>query len=173
MIKIQINSIYGSLLFEYEKENNTIKKTLEYAVKRGVYLRGADLQGADLRGVSLHGADLRGADLHGADLHGADLQGVYLQGVYLRGADLQGADLQGVRIKKAVVFTGLYKYIVIAFISESDEKWIKLGCFCRTLSEWESDFWNNKKEFPNDNSEASQMRLLAFDTCKKWFEIVK
>ena len=128
MIKIQINSIYGSLLFEYEKENNTIKKTLEYAVKRGVYLRGADLQ---------------------------------------------GADLQGVRIKKAVVFTGLYKYIVIAFISESDEKWIKLGCFCRTLSEWESDFWNNKKEFPNDNSEASQMRLLAFDTCKKWFEIVK
>lgn len=29
MIKIQIKSIFGNVLFEYEKENNTIKDTVE------------------------------------------------------------------------------------------------------------------------------------------------
>ena len=41
MIKIQIISIWGSILFEYEKENNTIKDTLIEAVKRSADLRGA------------------------------------------------------------------------------------------------------------------------------------
>ena len=56
MIKIQIKSIYGSVLFEYEKENNTIKDTLIEAIKSR-----ADLRGADLRDAYLRGADLRGA----------------------------------------------------------------------------------------------------------------
>ena len=56
MIKIQIKSIWGSVLFEYEKENNTIKDTLIEAVKKG-----ADLTGADLRGAYLTSAYLRGA----------------------------------------------------------------------------------------------------------------
>lgn len=46
--KIEIKSISGQVLFEYEKENNTIKDTLEEAVRNGAYLRGADLGGADL-----------------------------------------------------------------------------------------------------------------------------
>jgi len=33
IIKIQINSIWGTLLFEYSCVSNTIKKTLEKAVK--------------------------------------------------------------------------------------------------------------------------------------------
>ena len=69
--KIQIKSYFGSVLFEYESEDNSVKKTLVEAVKRG-----ADLKGADLRGADLRGADLRGADLKGADLQGADLRGV-------------------------------------------------------------------------------------------------
>ena len=73
MIKIQIKSIWGSVLFEYEKENNTIKKTLQEAD-----LQGADLQEADLQGANLQGADLRGANLWGADLWGADLRGANL-----------------------------------------------------------------------------------------------
>ena len=31
-LKVQIKSIYGKVLFEYESDNNTIKKTLEKAV---------------------------------------------------------------------------------------------------------------------------------------------
>ena len=77
-VKIQIKSRWfiDKVLFEYESDNNTIKKTLVEAVEEG-----ADLQGADLRGAYLRGADLQGADLRDA----------YLRGAYLRGADLQGA----------------------------------------------------------------------------------
>ena len=46
-IKLQIKNRWtGSVLFEYEKENNTVKDTLIEAVNGGAYLRGADLRGA-------------------------------------------------------------------------------------------------------------------------------
>ena len=117
-IKIKIKNRWtGSVLFEYEKEENTIKDTVVEAVKNGADLGGADLRvadlggadlggadlrgaylrGADLRGAYLRGADLRGADLGGADLRGADLGGAYLRGAYLGGADLGGADLRGAK----------------------------------------------------------------------------
>ena len=61
--KIKIESIFGNLLFEHEAEDNTIKKTLEEAVKSGAYLRGAYLVGANLGDANLVGANLGGADL--------------------------------------------------------------------------------------------------------------
>ena len=210
--KIQIKSFFGSVLFEFEKENNTIKDTLVEAVRcgadlsgavlsgadlsgavlsgadlRGVdlsdaVLRGADLSGADLRGADLSGADLRGAVLRGADLSDAVLSDADLSGAVLRGADLSGADLSGtdlsvdgkpVKIKKAAVFTGLYKYLAMSFITEDDVEYVKLGCYTRKIEDWEKDFWNNENEFPNDNSTKSQLRVLAYETCKKWLEINK
>ena len=63
--KIKIESIFGKLLFEYEAEDNTIKKTLEEAVKSGANLSGANLGGANLRGANLGDANLRGANLGG------------------------------------------------------------------------------------------------------------
>ena len=73
-IKIEIKHwVTGVVLFEYEKENNTIKDTVCEANLRGADLRGADLYGADLREADLYGANLRGADLYGANLYGADL----------------------------------------------------------------------------------------------------
>ena len=66
-IKLQIkNRFTGSVLFEYEKEDNTVKDTVIEAVKSGADLGGADLGGAYLRGADLGGADLRGAYLGGA-----------------------------------------------------------------------------------------------------------
>ena len=50
---IQIKSIFGKILFEFEKENNTIKATAEESVKQGADLRGVDLQGADLQRADL------------------------------------------------------------------------------------------------------------------------
>ena len=155
MIKIEIkNRFTGTVIFEYSKENNTIKETVLEARKRGAYLQGAYLQGAYLRG----------ADLRAVDLRGANLQGAYLRGAHLRGAEFAP-------IKEAAFFTGLYNYIVIPYIDEN-EKRIKMGCHDRSLKEWEDDFWNNPSEFPNDNSESSLFRLMAFETAKKWFEIV-
>ena len=93
--KIEIKSIWGSILFEYEKENNSIKDTLIEAVNSGANLRGADLFGANLRGADLFGANLRGADLVGANLRGANLFGANLRGANLFGANLRGAELRG------------------------------------------------------------------------------
>ena len=98
--KIEIKSVFGNILFEFEKENNTIKETIEEAVKSGANLDGANLHGANLcgaylRGANLCGAYLRGAHLDDADLRGANLRGANLDDANLRGANLRGADLCG------------------------------------------------------------------------------
>lgn len=130
-IKIDIKSVFGNVLFSFEKENNTIKNTLVeatlnganlreadlcetdlrgadlgYADLREVYLEYADLResylgNADLRGADLRWVDLRGVDLKGADLRDADLRGAYLENADLRRADLRGADLRGADLKGA------------------------------------------------------------------------
>ena len=92
---IQIKTTLGSLLFEFEKEDNSVKDTLVEAVKQGAYLGGADLRGADLVDADLGGAYLRDAYLRCAYLRCADLRDAYLGGADLRGADLRGADLGG------------------------------------------------------------------------------
>ena len=97
-VKIEIkNRITGKVLFELERENNSVKKTLEAAVKNKAYLGDADLGGADLGDAYLRGAYLRGAYLRDADLGGADLRGADLGGADLGGADLRGADLGGAK----------------------------------------------------------------------------
>ena len=98
-------------MFEYEKEENTLKDTLTEAVKSGANLSYADLRCADLSGANLRDADLRGADLRcanlsganlrGADLSYADLRCANLSGANLRYADLRGADLSGANLRYA------------------------------------------------------------------------
>ena len=133
MIKIQIKSRYfGSVLFEYEKENNTIKDTLIEAVKKGADLTGADLKGAYLKGADLKGAYLKGADLTGADLKGADLTGAYLKGAYLKGAYLKGADLKGAYLKGADL-TGAKEIPYVPFACPSDGAFIGWKKVCGNL----------------------------------------
>ena len=136
-IKLQIKSRWaGSVLFEYEKEDNTIKDTLIEAVKGGAYLSCAYLRGADLRGADLSCAYLRGADLSGADLRGAYLSCAYLRGAYLRGADLRGAYLRGADLRGADL-RGAYlrgadlrgAYLSCAYLSGAKEvPYIPLAC---------------------------------------------
>ena len=58
-MKLSILSRFNaSLLFEYESEENSLKITLQAAVKSGADLRGANLYGADLRGANLDGEKL-------------------------------------------------------------------------------------------------------------------
>ena len=100
-IKIDIKSIFGNVLFSFEKENNTIKDTLEEANLRGANLRGADLKGAYLIGAYLIGAYLKGADLRGAYLIDAYLKGAYLKGAYLKDAYLKDANLEYANLRNA------------------------------------------------------------------------
>ena len=111
-MKIEIKCRFsGSVLFSHEAENNTMRMTLEAAVKAranlaGANLAGAYLDGANLAGANLAGADLYGADLYGADLYGADLDGANLAGAYLDGANLAGANLAGAKIKDDCTLVG-------------------------------------------------------------------
>jgi hypothetical protein len=57
MIKIKIKSIFGNLLFEYECEENTFKKTVEEALKCSANLRYADLSSANLSYANLRSAE--------------------------------------------------------------------------------------------------------------------
>ena len=100
-IKLQIKSVFGKVLFEFEQENNTIKDTLEEAIKSYADLRSADLSSADLRSVNLRSADLRYADLRSADLRSADLRSADLSSANLRSADLRYADLRYADLRSA------------------------------------------------------------------------
>jgi uncharacterized protein YjbI with pentapeptide repeats len=126
--KIQIKSVWGGILFEYESENNSVKETIIEALKSGANLRRADLSGAVLSDAVLSGAvlsdavlrraDLSGAVLRRANLSGANLSDANLSGAYLRradlsdanlsdadlsGADLSGADLSDANLSGAVL----------------------------------------------------------------------
>ena len=88
MGKIELKSwLSGSVLFEYESENATMRAAVEAAIYSNANLSGADLRDADLSGADLSGADLRDADLSGADLSGADLSGADLSGAAIYYSD--------------------------------------------------------------------------------------
>ena len=48
MTKIEIKTIWGDIIFTHKKENNTVKDTLQEAVKSDANLYGANLRSADL-----------------------------------------------------------------------------------------------------------------------------
>jgi hypothetical protein len=48
---------------------------------------------------------------------------------------------------------------------------IRMGCFLRTVAEWDNDFWNNPNEFPNNGTVESELRWYAYQFAKKWIEI--
>ena len=99
--KIEIKSVIGSVLFEHECDNNTIRKALEEAVSRGANLRGANLSDAYLSGANLSGAYLSDANLRDANLSDAYLSGANLRDANLRDANLRDANLSGAYLRDA------------------------------------------------------------------------
>ena len=67
-MNIQIRSqVDDTVLFEHNCENNSMRLTMELALKSGANLSGADLSGANLSGANLSGASLaNGEKLVGA-----------------------------------------------------------------------------------------------------------
>jgi hypothetical protein len=101
-MKIEIKCRFsGSLLFEHDAEENTLKLTVEAAIKAGANLAGAYLAGANLAGANLAGAYLAGAYLDGANLDGAYLDGANLDGANLARANLAGANLARANLARA------------------------------------------------------------------------
>ena len=132
-------------------------------------LRGADLRGADLREVDLREADLREADLREANLWGADLRGANLWEVNLREANLWEVNLREANLRGAtgiIYIQSQYKYESYGYYLK-DKKRVTLGCYDRTIEEWDSDFWNNEKEFPKDSSQGKN-RFMIYTFIKEW-----
>ena len=101
METIQIKSLSGSVIFEQTAENNSIKITVEEAVKKNVRLTLADLGDAELAGANLKGAIFRGANLRGANLRDTNLEKADLKGANLAVADLEGANLENANLSWA------------------------------------------------------------------------
>ena len=98
---VKIKSISGNVLFSYECEDNSIKKTLEKAVEVGANLSEANLREVNLAGANLSGADLTGADLSGSNLREVDLSEADLSVTNLRVTNLSGANLSGTYLSGA------------------------------------------------------------------------
>jgi hypothetical protein len=97
MIKIQIkNRFTGSIIFEYEKENNTISDTVKEFIRQEIEENKksrANLSEADLSWANLSGANLSEANLSEADLSRANLSWADLSRADLSDADLSDANL--------------------------------------------------------------------------------
>lgn len=97
---ITIKNTNGHVLYEHTQDNNTIKATVEAAVKAGVDLSHVALYGADLNGINLSGIDLCLADFCNADLSCSNLREANLNSAILANADLHNADLRNANLYK-------------------------------------------------------------------------
>jgi hypothetical protein len=148
MKKIEIkNRFTNDVIFTHECENNTIKITVEEAVKDGASLNRAYLDGAYLVGASLNRASLVGASLYGASLDGASLVGASLYGASLDGASLDGASLDGAYLVGAslVGAKNLDKTVKLPIYCKwthgiTNGNLIHIGCEKRTIEEWDLFF---------------------------------
>ena len=177
-IKIEIKSVFGKVLFALEKENNTIKETLEQAVKENADLEGADLEGADLRNSDLRNADLEGADLEGADLRNADLRNADLryadlinsnlryadlEGANLRNSNLEGADLKCAKNKETAILPIFCKW---SYGIKGDL--IIIGCKQKTIEEW--DIWfNSNDEYSTSRGTEEFKQIEAIYNALKYY----
>jgi hypothetical protein len=104
MIKIEIKSIFGDVLFTHESVNNTIKETVEEAVKNNANLYNANLYNAYLKNANLENAYLYNANLENAYLYNANLKNAYLKNAYLKNANLENANLENAYLKNAYLY---------------------------------------------------------------------
>ena len=100
-IKIEIKSVLGKVLFALEKENNTIKDTIEEAVRNNANLINADLRNANLEYANLENANLINANLYNANLINANLINANLEYANLRNANLEYANLENANLGNA------------------------------------------------------------------------
>jgi len=111
-MKIEIKCRFsGRVLFLHEQDENTLRLTLDAAVKARAYLAGAYLARAYLAGAYLAGANLDGAYLAGANLDGA----------YLAGETLTKPPISLLNLTWPVLITDGY---------------MRIGCQLHTHEEW-------------------------------------
>ena len=134
-VKIQIkNRFTGSIIFEFDKENNTISETVKQYIKEEIEkgksyadLRSADLSAADLRSANLGSADLSAANLSSANLSSANLSSADLRSANLSSADLRYADLSSADLSYADLRSADLRYADLSY-ADLDKKYISISC---------------------------------------------
>jgi hypothetical protein len=168
-MKIEIKSRYsGEVLFAHEQENNTIRITLELAVKANADLTDANLTNADLTNANLRYANLTDANLTNARLTNANLRYANLTNANLTNADLTNADLTDARLTNADltgayllcvgdmknIFTMQLDYWKIGFTKDT----LQIGCQRHLIEKW--------KTF--DDEIINKMDNKALEWWRKW-----
>ena len=118
-IKIEIKSIFGKVLFALEKENNTIKDTIEEAVRNN--------------------ANLINANLYNANLYNANLEYANLENTNLENTNLKYANLINAKNKETAILPIFCKR---SYGIKGDL--IKIGCVEKTIEQW--DLWFDSEE---------------------------
>jgi hypothetical protein len=172
--KIQIKSMFGKLLFEYETENNTVAKTLEQAAKEGANLQFANLKSADLRCANLQFARLESANLQFANLESANLQFARLEfanleSANLKSANLESANLQFANLESANLRGAIKLPIYCKWSIGITNNQIHIGCEKRTIEEWDLFFASEKViSTERDTPEFKQIKA-AYEGYKAYY----
>ena len=143
-IKIEIKSVFGKVLFALEKENNTIKDTLEEAVRNNVNLEYANLYNADLINANLINANLINANLENANLENANLENANLENANLINANLYNANLINANLYNAKNKETAILPIFCKWSYGIKGDLIKIGCVEKTIEQW--DLWFDSEE---------------------------
>jgi hypothetical protein len=183
--KIEINSVWGSVIFEYEKENNSISETVKEYIRKELSsgkdyanlsfanlsfanLSSVDLSSVDLSFANLSFANLSFANLSFANLYSANLSFADLSFANLRSIDLRFANLSSVEnlIYSACYFLGYNKigHQLLAVKTDDD------------IELYYEYFKGNKKEFmvyieEREDKKLKSSILIALDTVIKLIEI--
>jgi len=66
-------------------------------------------------------------------------------------------------------FEGLYRYNVWSVLFEDGSRWVRMGCLFKSLEDWDEQGGirtSDLNEFPDNGSDASEERVLAFEFAK-------
>jgi carbonic anhydrase/acetyltransferase-like protein (isoleucine patch superfamily) len=156
-------------------------------VNGSTVLNGSTVDGSTVDGSTVDGSTvLNGSTVDGSRVDGSTVNGSTVNGsTVLNGSRVDGSTVNGSTVNGSTVLNGeitkytamfavnLYLYSTSAYLNKEGNEVIQLGCFTRFRSEWESNFWNNDKEFPNNGSDKSKARLRAFNTACFFLDSIK
>ena len=183
-IKIQIKSVLGKVLFELEKENNTIKETLEQAIKENANLEYANLEYANLENANLENANLESANLENANLNDANLENANLENANLINANLNDANLENANLNDANLE---YANLENANLNKAKNKenailpifckWsygikgdlIMIGCEQKTIEEWDIWFNSNEEYSISRNTDDFKQIEAVYNSLKSYY----
>ena len=173
MSKIEIKSILGKVIFEYECENNSIRKTVEKALCENISLRSADLSSANLSSANLSSANLRSADLRSANLRSADLRSANLSSADLSSADLRSANLSSANLSSAKNKENAFLPLFCRWSFSILGNKIKIGCKTKNIEEWDSFFASNEIYSTPRNTEDFKQIQAIYLACKAYLTHLK